>query len=275
VSVFTRIAFWLGADARRRSRVAAAVLVSGVALVAAIWFSGREDVPVARLQRQFREAGRAYAEGRMPEAVRLYEEMVRGGFASVEVFFNLGNAHIKEGRLGSAVLNYRKAWRLAPRDPDIRANLRLALQAAGASEADLSGAEIVFTNLSERELAMVTMAAWWTTCLLISLAILVRNRRWPLLRLAAVMGAVAVVGILGLWTWRGFERHPELVVLHDTQNALHAPQAAATPRFPLPEGSVVRAREYQGEWVRVSHGQLAGWIRRAACAPVLLEAPGR
>ena len=251
------------------SSPAAAALA--LAVVASVWFAGKGAVPAAALREQFLAAGRAYGEGRMRDAARLYEDLIRGGHGSMEVFFNLGNAEARDGRLGAAVLNYRKAWRLAPRDPDIGANLRLALQATGASEADLSGAELVFTRLSEREWAVAAMTAWWATGLLAlpgrplrgtgggSCCASARCRRRSRSSRSSASGRGG-----------GFERAPELVVLNDTQNALRAPQASATPQFSLPEGSLVRARERQGEWVRVSYGQLSGWIRRAACAPVLL-----
>jgi len=262
-----------GPDARWRTRVAAAVSVFGVALAATIWAAGRAGEPGAGAIRQFREAGRAYAEGRMPEAARLYEDLARRGHGTAEVHFNLGNAYAGEGRIGEAVLSYRRAWRLAPRDPDADANLRVALRATGAAEPDLSGLEIVFTGASAREWGAVALASWWALWTLLVLAALLRRPRWWLVRGASIAGVALVAGLLGLWTWRGFDRNPEMVVLRDTQNALRAPQASATPDLALPEGSVVRARESQGEWVRVTHGQLAGWIRRAACAPVLLEAP--
>jgi tetratricopeptide (TPR) repeat protein len=266
-----RFAERLRAHARRRIRAVPAALLIAAAAAALFWPPGGEDRTAAALRQRFLEAGRAYDEGRFPDAVRLYEDLIRGGHVSMEVFYNLGSAHAGDGRLGRAVLSYRKAWRLAPRDPDINANLLLALQAAGAPEADLSGAEIVFTRVSEREWAGVAAAAWWTTCLFLSLSLL-RPGRAPALRVAAAAAAaLTFAALLGLRTWRGFERQPELVVLDDTRNALQAPLASASPRFPLPEGSVVRAREYQGEWVRVSSGQLTGWIRRADCAPVLLE----
>lgn len=271
MSAFRPISELLGTRSRRRVALAAAVVAVVVAVSA--WFAGRGAVPEAALRRQFLAAGRAYDEGRMSEAVRLYEGLIRGGVASMEVFFNLGNAEARDGRLGAAVLNFRKAWRLAPRDPDIAANLHLALRATGASEADLSGAELVFTRLSEREWAVAAISAWWAAGLLVSLARLFRIRRRLLLGFGALAAAVTVAAVLGLWTWRGFDRAPELVVLNDTQNALRAPQISATPHFSLPEGSLVRARERQGEWVRVSYGQLSGWIRSAACAPVLLAAP--
>ncbi|HWR98009.1 MAG TPA: hypothetical protein VN317_06260 [Candidatus Methanoperedens sp.] len=267
------VAGWPGADARRVGAVAAAV--AALAGAAAIWSAGGSGAPPAGLAQQFRDAGRAYAEGHMSEAARLYEGLTRRGYASTEVFYNLGNAQLKEGRVGPAVLNYRKAWRLAPRDPDVGANLRIARQTAGAAEADLSSGELAFTLLSEGEWAAVAVAAWWGLCLVLSLATLLPSGRWLLLRFAALAAVVALAALFGLWTWRGFERNPELVILHDTQNALVAPLASSSPRFSLAEGSVVRSGESRGEWVEVTHGQLSGWVRRAACAPVLLDAaPG-
>lgn len=267
-----RIARRLGEDGRRLVRAALPVLALAAAGAGFVRDAGAEDVPAARLRERFIEAGRAYDEGRIPEAVRLYEGLIAGGHTSPEVFFNLGNASFRDGRLGPAVLNYRKAWRLAPRDADIGANLRLALQAAGAPEVDLSGPEIVFTRLSEREWTGVAAVSWWATFLSLSLALVLRARRRLPLSAAVAAGTVTVVALLGLRVWGGFDRNPEVVVLGAGERALSAPQVSATALFPLPEGSVVRASERRGEWLKVASGQLAGWIRREACAPVLPEA---
>jgi hypothetical protein len=97
--------------------------------------------------------------------------------------------------------------------------------------------------------------------------------RRPLLAIGALAGAGTAVALFAIWTWRGFDRAPELVVLSGTGNALSAPLASATPLFPLPEGSTVRARGYDGGWVNVSFGQVTGWLPRAACAPVVLQPP--
>jgi tetratricopeptide (TPR) repeat protein len=256
----TALRRWLGA-------AAAALLAAVVCWGGERSAYGAIAIPSGWRQ-QFIEAGRAYDAGRMPDAVRLYEDAVRSAPAAMELYFNLGNAYLRDGRLGPAVLNYRKAWRLAPRDPAIEANLRIALQEAGAAEADLSGSEILLTRLSEREWAVAATAAWWSTCLLLGLALLLRGRRWLFARAAVATALTVGVALLGLSTWRGFGRRPELVVLRGTQNALRAPLTAAPPLFPLPEGSIVRESGAQGEWVEVSSGQLTGWIRRSACAPV-------
>src|SRR5438552_9134717 len=80
-----------------------------------------EDVSTA-----FDQANRLYEEGKFTEAAAAYEKMLQQGQASPALYFNLGNALFKAGQVGRAVLNYRLAERLAPRDTDIRANLKFA-----------------------------------------------------------------------------------------------------------------------------------------------------
>jgi tetratricopeptide (TPR) repeat protein len=71
-------------------------------------------------------ANQAYLEDRYEVAAGLYEEIVDRGHLNGHVFFNLGNTHIRLGNLGKAILNYRKARVLLPRDGDLRANLQYA-----------------------------------------------------------------------------------------------------------------------------------------------------
>src|SRR5881396_3448439 len=81
----------------------------------------------------FEQANRLYEQGQFPEAAAAYQKIIVNGQVSPALYFNLGNALFKSGQIGRAILNYRLAEQLAPRDPDIRANLRFARnQVAGA-----------------------------------------------------------------------------------------------------------------------------------------------
>ena len=84
------------------------------------------------LDKSFLEAQAAYDDGRYAEAVMLYSKLLDRGVSNHEVHYNLANAYFKDSDLSHAVWHYRKAWHDAPRDPDIRANLHFALNAAGA-----------------------------------------------------------------------------------------------------------------------------------------------
>ena len=50
---------------------------------------------------------------------------------SADGLYNLANSYARAGKPGLAVLNYERARILAPRDPDIRYNLRRLREAAG------------------------------------------------------------------------------------------------------------------------------------------------
>lgn len=85
---------------------------------------GAESQPDARTA-AFDAANRLYEQARYREAAAAYEALLAQGVVSPALYFNLGNAWFKAGEAGRAILNYRLAERLAPRDPDIRANLHL------------------------------------------------------------------------------------------------------------------------------------------------------
>jgi len=58
------------------------------------------------------------------------ESIVADGFQNGAVHYNIGNAYFRAGDYGRAILNYRKAKSLRPRDTYLEANLQQALAAA-------------------------------------------------------------------------------------------------------------------------------------------------
>jgi Flp pilus assembly protein TadD len=102
--------------------------------------------------RTFVEASKAYDENRLPEAIQGWSRLVEEGQNLPAVLFNLGNATYRNGNLGEAILAYRHAQTLAPRDPDIRANLGFAAQTAGISLPE--------RNLLMSKLLEVSKAEW-------------------------------------------------------------------------------------------------------------------
>ncbi|MCC7212038.1 MAG: tetratricopeptide repeat protein [Candidatus Brocadia sp.] len=66
------------------------------------------------------------ADQKLKEATDLYEIALTGGFRNGQIYYNLGNTYYRRGELGKAIVNYRRAERLMPRNADINANLRLA-----------------------------------------------------------------------------------------------------------------------------------------------------
>ena len=58
---------------------------------------------------------------------RLHERRLRNG-ESAAVYYNLGNAYYKAGKIAPAILNYERCLLLDPGDSDARFNLQMARQ---------------------------------------------------------------------------------------------------------------------------------------------------
>lgn len=69
---------------------------------------------------------RHYRAGEFSAAARSFESIAASGVVNPDLFFNIGNARLKAGDLGHAILWYERAMRLDPRGPDLAFNLEYA-----------------------------------------------------------------------------------------------------------------------------------------------------
>lgn len=68
-------------------------------------------------------ADSAYSAENYREAIDLYRQSIERDGVSADVFYNLGNAYYRDGKLGRAVLSYERSLRIDPTDADARSNL--------------------------------------------------------------------------------------------------------------------------------------------------------
>ena len=73
-----------------------------------------------------KQGNAAYQNGNYQNAISDYEKLVNDGYEGVSLYYNLGNAYYKDGKLGYSILYYEKALKLAPNDDDIQHNLAIA-----------------------------------------------------------------------------------------------------------------------------------------------------
>ncbi|HNX68588.1 MAG TPA: tetratricopeptide repeat protein [Candidatus Omnitrophota bacterium] len=74
----------------------------------------------------FEEANTSYRTGNYEKAAGLYERLTHEGAPVAAVYYDLGNAYVRLGKLSQAILNYEKALLIDPRNADIRYNLNYA-----------------------------------------------------------------------------------------------------------------------------------------------------
>ena len=82
-------------------------------------------------QNAMEQAEGAYRQGKFSAALGLYEEELKNRPNDPFVYYNIGNCYFKMGSKGLAAANYYRAFKLAPRDSDIRHNLSFALSSGG------------------------------------------------------------------------------------------------------------------------------------------------
>ncbi len=69
-----------------------------------------------------------YSERHYAQSAQAYEALIDKGVQSGYLYYNLGNAYIRMGKTGPAVLNYIRARKWIPRDENLAANLKFAIQ---------------------------------------------------------------------------------------------------------------------------------------------------
>ncbi|HHD57072.1 MAG TPA: tetratricopeptide repeat protein, partial [Desulfobulbaceae bacterium] len=76
----------------------------------------------------------AYMRKDYEAAITYYRQAAKERGFSASLLYNLGNSYARAVKTGPAVLAYEQALRLAPTDPDIRANLESVRKANGLYE---------------------------------------------------------------------------------------------------------------------------------------------
>lgn len=141
-----------------------------------------------------------YRKGDFRAALDGYLAMAAAEPADPGAYYNAGNACFRMDKPGLAVLYYAKAFRLAPRAPDVRANLEFALRHTGqvlVPDGVPRSLHYAYYLFSDDELKAIAVLAWWSLCALIFLLAIS-----PVLRPRLGTPAAAALALLllsGLW----------------------------------------------------------------------------
>jgi len=219
----------------------------------------------------FTQANRFYEEGKFPQAAAAYAAIVEGGTVSPALYFNLGNAYLKVGHLGQSIVAYRKAEELAPRDPEIRANLQIARAQAGAMNSRVPGTRWTrwIGRLTLNEWAILAAAA----AALFFIVLTIREI-WPDWKKSVVglttLGLVCLC--LGVCLGCAVNQHlldTSAVVIVPEAVARVGPLPEAQSAFSLHDGAELLVLGRDGGWLQVSDsGNHIGWLAQNQVALV-------
>jgi hypothetical protein len=231
-------------------------------LVAVVWLGARVFA-AEELAGAFDAANRLYEQGKFTEAVSAYEKIIQRGLVSPALYYNLGNASFKAGQTGRAIAAYRQATRMAPRDPELRANLQFVRNQIQGPTLRPGWWWRWLEALTLNEWTVLASAVFWIWLLLL---ILVQWRPGlkPGLRSSIRGGGIATVLIcLCLAAVLYGSRLTRAGVVVAEQATVHnGPLEESPGSFTLHDGAEVAVLDEKGGWLRVSAGnKRSGWVR--------------
>ncbi|MCX6892151.1 MAG: tetratricopeptide repeat protein [Verrucomicrobiota bacterium] len=212
----------------------------------------------------FESANKLYEEGKYSEAATAYARLLQTGETSPALYFNLGNAFFKSGQIGRAIAAFRLAAQIAPRDPDVRANLQFARNQVQGPSLSTGRWQRWLGRLTLNEWTLLAAGAAWLWLLLLA------ARQWrPGLRSAlrgyAITAAIAA-GLLcccaaaALYETR--LTRMAIVIAADAE-VRHGPLAESQTAFTAHDGAELQVLDQKDEWLQVSAGpRRMGWLRR-------------
>lgn len=217
----------------------------------------------------FERANEAYKAAQYDSAKTLYSEIVNNGFVSPVLYYNLANAHFKDGNIPASILYLERARRLAPADGDILYNLEVANSFVSDK---IEAVDPIFINQWWTQLAQrlsTTAWAWIFIALLSACAVFFTlffvspSRQWRQLGFLGGLFCLALAtGALALgYKGKSLLEKEEAVVFAASVNVKSEPSLNATVQFVIHEGLKVEVEDSEGEWVRIKLADgNSGWI---------------
>jgi tetratricopeptide (TPR) repeat protein len=204
-----------------------------------------------------------YAEKRYAESVQVYETLIKEGANNGYLHYNLGNAHIRMGNIGPAILNYIQAQKWIPRDENLAANLKFAIQqtqdkieppALGTLNVlffwvnDFNINELVYFTIGINFIFWITLIVWMKFPILK----VIRNALLCLLLLSFVSIGVKIKNKSDLKLG---------VVLAENVDVKSGRSVDTITLFQLHEGALVTVTDSYGKWLEVRlNDEQKGWV---------------
>jgi tetratricopeptide (TPR) repeat protein len=226
------------------------------------------------------EAGNQhYLEGDYEKAVRAYQSVIDSGYASAELYYNLGNAYYKSHDITMALVHYERARILNPSDPEIVHNLDIAREFVVdrievLPEFFLRKAYVGFVKIFDADIwALLSVVAFGLGLVLFLVYFFMKQL---LLRKVSFWSAVLFIVMAALTLLFAIQqnnlvtKHNQAIILTPSVTIKSSPdEESGTDLFLLHEGTKVTVSDELGDWreVVLSDGN-SGWLKESDLIPL-------
>ena len=215
-------------------------------------------------------ANEYYKNNRYQLAIDEYNKLLLDGFEGTSLYYNLGNAHYRLGKVGFAILYYEKALKLSPTDEDVKHNLALA-KLNLKDKVDTLPPFFIF-NLWEGLLAAFSVSGWTIIVYIIFILVLIVfvvyffSRSVTEQRISFFTGIGLTVILLLTISLLIVKMNKEFntkdgVIIETSVIVKSSPDYSSKDSFQIHEGLKVRIEDNVDDWVkiRLNDGKI-GWI---------------
>ena len=228
------------------------------------------NIALAQNDNRFDKANQLFQDENYSGSIALYEEILSSGKESGSLYFNLGNAYYKQGKLPQAILNYERAKLMLPHDKDIAYNLKMA-NSQITDKLETVGEFFLATWLSGFRNS--TKSDTWALISIISfvlalglLAVFMFSNTKSI-KQASFYIAIIFIATCMLSLSFSYGQKNELtnrnfaIIFTPSVTIKSSPSTGGTELFILHEGTKVKILETVGEWhrIQISDGN-DGWL---------------
>ena len=212
----------------------------------------------SEMNAQFDQANQAYRSGNYQKCAQIYQSILSQGYENAELYYNLGNAYYKMNKVPAAILQYERARRLSPSDPDIAHNLALAnLRVTDKIDAIpelffISWWHDLLDLRSADQWAWIAIASLWGTVFATTLLLTnllpgsVRTVLSALVFAGTLFSAVSLTGMIA--SSRAEKNHHFAIIFSPTVTVKSAPDENSTNLFVLHEGVKIEILDHVSQW---------------------------
>ncbi|MCX6151886.1 MAG: hypothetical protein NTX22_15280 [Ignavibacteriales bacterium] len=214
-----------------------------------------------------------YQNNQFEQAIEVYEKILHNGYESKNLYYNLGNANFRIGRIGYSILNYEKALKLSPNDEDINYNLKIA-NAHTVDKIEMLP-KLFFVRWWESLVNLFPINGWLITIYFIYLIILSIAalyffskssfiQRWSFLT-GSIFGILFLLSLLFFFLKLNQDTNSNYAILiESTVTVKTSPDNQSNDAFIIHEGLKVKVEDELNNWykVRLADGKI-GWLPEA------------
>lgn len=211
-----------------------------------------------------KKANNLYQNGNYDEAIKIYETIIKEGYISPYLYYNLGNAYFKIGKYGYAILNYEKGLLYAPNNENIKYNLEIANakiidKIDEVPEFFLKRWYTRFVNvLSSDTWAVISILLFASFVLCVLLYILLKFKHKNIfLYLSTIFLVFSIISFINAGKRKNFITSKKYgIIIVPSVNVKSTPNEYGNDVFILHEGTKVEILESIGNWknIRIRDG---------------------